>query len=402
MKILFYLPGITPAWFEDSVVALIRLAATAGAEVHVIVPPLWQGTGIGAEQLARHPDLHAIGWHILDDDDHPSYRTAPESPEALLELVQAIDPDYSFCRTADVTTPALFPGKVRYLMEAEFGPGMHGEIPRGARMMLDGPRFFDFGFMPALDEDRKEWLRERSQPLWTLFRAHDEGEAIGRDTYLEKVGLPANRRILALPLQYQGADNFFGQVHGSKVPVDRFVEEIAASLDPGSLLAVTVHPIDRRQGTSGAIDRIAAIDPERVRILDTPPEVYRGDSTGQLIRHSDGVILAESKAISLAAYFGKPILRLSHFATADWVRAYADLGSFQAALRSGAAASADPDALRLWHSYHYANNAFVARRMAGLGDLLDRVDRPLNPDRWGYGLRSYERQFREPRRPTAA
>lgn len=381
--ILFYLPAITANWFNDSVVHLIRAAARE-AEVHVVVPVAWNGTGITENELAKCLDLDSVNWVILDGDDHPSYRTGPDDPSDIIAFAHALDPDYVFCRSADVATPLAFPGKVVFLMEAEFAPSLPQSVPRGGRMMVTGPRFYDFGLMPALDARERDWLDTHSSTAWDALtaRATVHGD---RAAYLARVGLPADRPIIALPIQYQGADNLFGQMHGSQGEADLFVAAAAAGLDADCLIAVTVHPIDRRQRTFGAIDRIAGMDAERVRIIDYGGEDYQGEATERLIQHCDGLILAESKSVSLGAFYGKPMLRLTDFATAPWVNAYSDLPTFASALRGGTARVADPQSMRLWHAWHFANNAFVAAE-TDIAELLDRADRPSNPARWPRAL----------------
>ena len=49
-RVLFYLPVVTPWWFDNIVVHLIR-ALGETTEVHVMVPRLWRNTGLGFEQL---------------------------------------------------------------------------------------------------------------------------------------------------------------------------------------------------------------------------------------------------------------------------------------------------------------------------------------------------------------
>ncbi len=52
MKIMFYLPVVTPWWFVNIITPLIRSAAR-DAEVFVLVPPRWRNTGIGPDELAQ-------------------------------------------------------------------------------------------------------------------------------------------------------------------------------------------------------------------------------------------------------------------------------------------------------------------------------------------------------------
>ena len=72
-RIMFYLPVVTPWWFEYIVVHLIRVMARAH-ETHVLIPPLWHNTGLGEGQLHLIQDLDHVQWHLLDGPDHPLLR----------------------------------------------------------------------------------------------------------------------------------------------------------------------------------------------------------------------------------------------------------------------------------------------------------------------------------------
>ena len=50
MKVLFYLPVVTPFWFENMVEPLIRRMASS-AEVHILAPKFWRNTGIGENEV---------------------------------------------------------------------------------------------------------------------------------------------------------------------------------------------------------------------------------------------------------------------------------------------------------------------------------------------------------------
>ncbi|MDT8757909.1 CDP-glycerol glycerophosphotransferase family protein [Sphingomonas psychrotolerans] len=383
MRVLFYLPVITPYWFNDSVSHLIRSAAQQH-EVHVIVPPLWSGTGIGQAELQRCADLTEVHWHIIGSADHPSYRTRPEDPDALVAFVETIDPDYTICRSADVETPARFPGRIAYLMEAEFAPTLFGPVPIGGRLQITWPDFFAFGMMPSLSEAERTWLLEVTSARWReLGNATD---AADRQRALAELGIPPDRKIISLPLQCQRRDNFFGQVHGLQESPDAFVARIAAALGPDYLLAVSLHPIDLRDAIrTPALDRIAQMDPERVRIAAVAAESERGSVTDTLIRYADALVVAESKSIMIAALHGKPILRVSSHPTAPWVRAYDDPEAFAAALRDGSAAAPAPEDALVYYGYHYANNAFVAAETS-FEEVIARTDRPHDPGRWKRAL----------------
>ncbi|QAY76992.1 hypothetical protein [Sphingosinicella sp. BN140058] len=378
LRILFYLPAVTLSWFDDAIAPLIRVSA-AQAEVHVIVPVLWRGTGVTEAQLAPLADLPNVNWHILSGDDHPTYRISPGSVDELVAFVRQIDPDYVFCRSADVVTPQRFSGKVTFLMEGEFAPTLFGPVPKGGRIVVSGPDYFAFGSVPPLTDDQRSWLRDGADTAWSAFTSGFDAEAEhGR---LAAQGLPPGRPFVVFPLQYQGENNFFGRVHGNSLPADEQVAHLAAVLGDDYPLAITVHPMDVRQGTEAAIARIRAMDPRRVRIVDSSGERHRGETTELLIRHCAGLVVEESKSISIGALHGKPILRIARFETAEWVNAYREAAKFGDALRSGDAAAADPAEARLWYAYHYANNAFTPAE-TGLDGLLARVDRPHDPSRW--------------------
>src|SRR3546814_14142856 len=87
-------------------------------DVHVIVPSLWSGTGIGPDQIVPLLDQGDVNWHVLDSDRYRHIRTSAQEMPEILDLVSKIDADYTLCRSADITTPNLFPGTVRYIMEA--------------------------------------------------------------------------------------------------------------------------------------------------------------------------------------------------------------------------------------------------------------------------------------------
>ncbi|MHA6718819.1 hypothetical protein ACX40Y_05145 [Sphingomonas sp. RS6] len=382
MRVLFYLPVITPNWFNDAVNHLIRAAAREH-EVHVIVPVMWHGTGIGAPELQRCADLTEVRWHILNDPDHPSYRTRPDDPEALVAFVRELNPAYTICRSADVETPARFPGRVAYLMEGEYSPTLFAPLPIGGRLRIDWPDFFDFGEVPPLTPGQREWLREATGGEWF---AHAKRLTSDRATDLAALGLPDDRRLVAMPLQYQGSDNFFGRLHGEQAPPDEAVARVAEGLGEDFLLVVSLHPIDiRERNRVPGLERIAAMDPRRVRIATVREEQYRGALTETLIRHSDGLAVAESKSISIAALLEKPILRLSTHATAPWVRAYTDPAAFAVALREGRADAPSLDDALVWYGYHYANNAFVPVTTS-FDELIARIDRPHDPARWPRAL----------------
>ncbi|MGZ8348720.1 MAG: hypothetical protein ACXWU2_01725, partial [Allosphingosinicella sp.] len=237
MKVLFYLPVITPWWFDNIVARLIRLLADE-AEVHVMVPPLWRGTGIGPEQLCELADREDIFWHILDGDDHPQLRLSAASCPELLDLVHEIGPDITLCRSADLVTPRAFPGVVRHIMEGGFPPfPSQGEWV----VLRDDP--FDHGVMPVLHDRERAALLAAFDPAWQALRRQLPGHGVARDARRAAAGLPDGRAIIALPLEYEHEENFYAG-DGPFARGADLVWAIAETLGEDVLLAVTDHPLN--------------------------------------------------------------------------------------------------------------------------------------------------------------
>lgn len=397
MRILFYVPVVTRHWFDNRLVPLIRRAARE-AEVHVIAPIGWRDTGITDTMLHGCLDLPGVRWHLLDGADHRSYRTVPEDPEALIDFVRAIDPDYTFCRSADIATPQHFPGKVRFMMEADYPPLLGDDSPHAARIMLTGPDIYGHGEMPPLTEPQRARLRAHSAPLWDQFHAHHPGFEGDRAAYLAKAGLPADRPIIAVPLEHESATNFFAHLYWGSPSNEQFVAELVDLIDDDCILALTPHPLwvsqppEFQAGIIASLARLAEMDPDRIRVVATIGG--RRELTRWLTQHSDGMILRDSKTIATAAFYGKPFLRLSPFTTGDWMNAYSDAATLLSDIRSGVARGASLDDALIWFAFHHANNAFVPHEEdQTFQGLLDRVERPVNPDRWEANLRRHQRDF---------
>ena len=112
MQVLFYLPVVTPWWFERIVIPLME-KLTVDYEVHILAPIFWQGTGFGQDQYDLCEHLPHIKWHIVNDSDHRSMRTDAVQKEQIIEFVRALNPDFVLCRSADLEITKRFPGIVR-------------------------------------------------------------------------------------------------------------------------------------------------------------------------------------------------------------------------------------------------------------------------------------------------
>jgi hypothetical protein len=378
MKVAFYLPVVTPWWFDNVIGHLIRKLA-AVAEVHVLVPPLWSGTGIGPEQLAPFADVTGISWHILDDQGHPCLRTDPgEDPamrERLLALVEAIGPDHVLCRSADVETPRRFPGRIHHVMEGAAPP-----FPSADNWILFADAPFDHGCLSPLEPAVREALLSGFRPAWSAMKAET-------DLDLAPLPLPeaADRPVIGLPLEYEHEENFFGRHR-------RFAAGVETALDASreirgrAFLAVTNHPLNELHVDTRSLDSGIASMNGSARLLREP------DATHRLARGCDGMILENSKAIWLCGFHGTPILRRTAFRTGGWFNAYDDLDAFADAVERGEAARPDPEGARLAFAFHIAND-LVDPADPGLGgvDLIERLERRVDPARWEAGIERYGR-----------
>lgn len=372
MRILFYLPVVTPWWFANIVAPLIR-AATRGGEVHAMVPPLWRGTGLGADEIALAETISGVTWYLLDGPDHPRLRTCAIDEPELTALARAIDADVTLCRSADIVAPAAFPGAVRYIMEGAMPPL---RVP--AHWVVLAPTLFDHGIMPALAEADAAYLRAgavaacQHEPRGTT--------AAERAAAFDALGLSADATVIALPLEYEHPENFFGQhnVHADNVAL---VEHLAARLPAGMLIAATNHPLNEAHSDNRRLHAAVAALGDRVRLVAAP------DATALLARHADGMIVGNSKSYAGAAWAGTPLLRISRFETGGWLNAYADLDRFLADLRAGTARRAGDADARTWLGFHAANSLFdPADPALTAADIAGRATLAVDPARWRDGL----------------
>jgi hypothetical protein len=373
LRILFYLPVVTPWWFDNKIVPLVRKLA-AVAEVHVMVAPLWRNTGIGPAQLAPCADLQHVHWHVLDGDGHPSLRTPGPHPE-IVELVQSIDADFTICRSADTETPKSFPGRVTYIMEAAAPP-----VATSSKWIVFQPGLFDQGFLPELSDDERRRLDEELAPAWRNL--HET--LAGSDGELAE--LPSDRKVIALPLEYEHQENFFA-LHSLFPSNGDRVTTLVEAVDDDVFLAVTNHPLNERHIDNRPLHALMKSLSGRATLVN---DSESGRATERLARQCDGMVVGNSKCFALAAFFGTPMLRQSSFRTAPWLNAHQDLAGFVEAVRSGECRGADEADARIWFAFHIANNIFdPADPDVDAEEIIDRLETPVDPARWDTGLRRF-------------
>ncbi|OBX18604.1 hypothetical protein A9995_11655 [Erythrobacter sp. QSSC1-22B] len=376
MKILFYLPVITPWWFDHIVEPIIRCMASSH-EVHVLVPVPWRGTGIGNRELAACADLPQIAWHIADDENHPTMRTDAVERAGIVEFVRNLAPDYVLSRSADCNTVREFPGVVRYMAEGGASPL---SFPPSWIVLQEQP--FDHGLLPDLGTAEWAELDRLIAPVWNSLACLAEPSREMRNTFQKWAALPTDRPILALPLEYEHQENFFTKHRIGAVPNHRLIAELAASIDDSFFLAITNHPLNEQHVDNSALEAEVALHGSRMKLLP------RTDPTGQnttmlLARDADGMMVGDSKVYSAAAFFGTPMLRRSRFKTGEWLNAYADLASFLPAVAQGSAIAADRGDARRWFAFHIANSLLDPNDPdLSAAALLGRLDNPVDPARW--------------------
>lgn len=383
LRVLFYLPVVTPWWFENIVIHLIKKLGRAH-EVYVMVPPLWQGTGIGPDQVPLIQDLAHVHWHVLDGPDHPVLRSDASQQADLFALVNMIAPDITLCRSADIQTPAQFPGTVRYIMEAAAPP--YETQPQWVWL---APTLFDAGLLPQLTATQNSQLDAFAEQIWPAARMTIESVP-ARTDFLRKANLPEAKSIIGLTLEYQHEENFFLQHH----PYPSNAAMIAAILDQLNdrhVLAVTNHPLNELYSDNSAIEQAVADSGGRA-ILIRSGEVA-GQATLSLAKHADGMIVANSKSWSVCAALGSPMLRLSEFASGDWLNAYDNMPEFLADIAAGKARNPDPIMARRFFAFHFANNAFdPAAPALSAAEITDRALNSIAPERWADSIARFTAQ----------
>lgn len=383
MRILFYLPVATPLWFERVVGPMLR-ALRGHAELHVLAPTLWRNTGISQQQLAQFADLADVHWHIVDAPGHESLRDAPEDPDGLAAFVEALAPDHVLCRAAETETAARFPARVRYIMEAGCPPFA---LDPWALVLHDMP--FEHGAIPALDSDDRAALDAAFAPRWEAAHerfAHQRPFDLPRAEALALLGVPDDRPLIAVPLEYDHEENFFPIQH--RFPANRdWVTHLLDHVPDSFTLAFTNHPLNVAHGRDAALRE--ALRPYGARLHIASASEPGVNATNLLARHCDGMIVQNSKSYSAGAFFGKPMLRLSRQPSAAWLRMYEDLDDFLDALAAGRAVAADAADARSWFAWRIAGESFDAATIGGI-ELLDRLHTPVSPARWAAGLARFD------------
>lgn len=379
MRILFYLP-LARGWMFDNVIEPMIAKLSSVADVHVFLPSAWieKHSAAATEATAWRRDVE---WHPLDPNggDPDALDMDGPSPE-ILASVRAIAPDHCLCRSANASLPQRLPGTVRYIMEASAPPFWLSK-----HWISLEPQIFDHGMMPDLPAGDRAALTDLIAGSWARMERSLPSDSAWRARH----GLPADRKIALLPLEYDHPNNLFG-VHRSVRPNSRMVAELADRVPAPLFLAITDHPLNERFVDNRAL--VATLDARRhiARLLTQAPGT--GGITTYLAQHADGMIVGDSKSFAAAAFFGTPLMRVSKFATGPWLHAYSDLARFAEDLARGRGVAPRREQAMLWFAFYLANQVFAPSDSDLSGaELRTRLERPVDPERWSAGFARVQR-----------
>jgi hypothetical protein len=363
VKILFYLPAVTPWWLDNIVGPMLRVLSgdRARVELHVVAAKLWRNTGVTLESYLGLADLSDIRWHIVEHEAE-AFRFAGAQVPGLAETIAAIDPDLTLARSADLALAQWMPGTVRYIMEGAAPP-----FDTDPRWIVLDEVPFRHGHIPDAATDLADACAAQLAPAWAAAERR-----LGAPTR-ESLGLPADRPIVAVPLNYEHDENLFLTHAAAPRGVD-LVARLLAALPDEIVLAVSDHPLNRLHVDRSEIDALVGRHAHRARLFPTP-----GD-TNMLAQISDAMVIDLSKSWAIAAFFGTPMLDLGTRAHADWLHAVPGVAALADTLAGGErAAPAQADARR-WFGWHLGGRIADAAALP-LERLLRCVaDRPTEGD----------------------
>ncbi|NBC36188.1 hypothetical protein GTZ99_06405 [Novosphingobium sp. FSY-8] len=352
MRILFYLPAITPWWFEHIITPMLRMMARSEQveAIHLMVAPQWRNTGVTGAQLEPLLPLHKLNWHIVDHDPPALFRRNAAAIPGLMDTVAQIAPDLTLARSADFTTPAGFPGLVRHITEGALPPF----VTDPAWIVLDELPF-RHGHMPATARKQADLAREG---FATLAQAAERTRPT-RKAARATLNLPTDRPVIAVPLMYEHAENFY-LAHAAHPDSVALLNDLADQTPPDALLAISDHPLNILHVNRHALLRHIEAHPARMRLIRHP------DATRLLVCAADAVVADLSKSWALAAWAGTPILSVAApERMAPWLNATPLAPGMTLAGMRGC----DPAMLRRYQAWHLA--ARVLRPAAcDLGQVL--------------------------------
>jgi len=381
MKILFYLPVITLWWFDKIITPMLRnLAGDAEvSELHLMVAQPWRNTGLHDHDLILLAGMAKLQVHWVDqawgENAAQDFRLDASAVPGLLDRIAAINPDLTLARSADVATPRSFPGRVRFITEGGAPPYRTDQ-----RWIVLDEEPFRIGLLPGQAHAMAAQCIAFADTLPVPQRSVDDARA--------RLLLPDDRPVLAVPLHYEHDENFY-LCHAAFPDGMAQIQALLDHTDPDVLLAVTDHPLNRLHVDRSALKAALAELPERIVLSD------QDDATPLLTACADAVVTDLSKAWSLAAFNGTPIVHMGRQPLAPWLHAVPDLAELQHAGPWQDLPVADPASVKLWFGWHLGAR-LLDPRFVTLPALLRRFDdRPEDED-FQRNLAALERQAMVP------
>jgi hypothetical protein len=371
MRILFYLP-LARRWMLENVLEPLIAKLSSVAEVHVMIPTLWikrGSTNTGLQAIASHRN---VTWHPIEVGcgDLNAIDLNGPTPE-IRDIASEIAPDYCLCRSANPSLSQHFPGQLRYIMEAGAPPF---RLP--PHWVSFQPQIFDHGLIPKLSPSQRDALLALITPCWQKLETAQPQDP----SWLLRYKLPAHRKIIALPLEYDHPENLFG-IHRSIRPNSALVAQLLNRIDPSLFVAATDHPLNIQFVDQRQLRATFSVYRDKACLLSPP--VKGSDTTSIVTQLADGMIVGDSKSFAIAAFYGKPLLRISKFASGHWLRAYDDLGKFTADLAAECAMAPAREDAMLWFAHYLAAQVFAPSDANVTSiELLERITGDAGPDRW--------------------
>lgn len=376
MKILFYLPSVTP-WWLDNVINPVILELKKYFSVSVIVPYFHNGTGVIKDHCATMDQNPDVDWHIIDQQSYPSLRTPVGHSEEIIRLVNSIGADFTLCRTVDTSTPQFFVGRVSYIMEVGYPP-----LRYPFACSISNEPLFAIGCMPRLDGSTIAELRSLLEQPWLQMRENFSrlNTLVPRASYLERYGLPADKVIIAVPLEYEHVENDFLQYRPYRNNIS-LINFLLGQFDERFFFAITNHPLNILYSDQTAIQKLVEAQPHRAKLIDSP-KIDLG-ATDILFNYCDGVIVENSKSIYSALFSSKPILRLSNGYNSPVTNIYTDINLFTESVAGNRANVIKEDDARLIFSYQVANSMIAMATLSWTRDeALARLQGSFHPETW--------------------
>lgn len=375
-RIVFYLPVVTPWWLENVILPVIK-KLEADWDIHVIVPNYWHGTGLPEGWEGKLAAMTNAAWHPLVGERYKKLRTVDSLDHDVISKINGLQPKFTVCRAANISLGKYLPGTVRYIMEASLPP-----LALPLSFVFTDHGILDQALIPELNAKERDLFRAFAQPLLDMRM-----KVLGRATVSEarcfveeSLELPTDRKLLILALEYAHEENFFAQ-HSQFGSGVHFLASMLSSFSDEFYFVVLDHPLNDLYVDRAALRSFVSANEHKCKLFSR--DIEGAPTVEMLFQACDGLIVENSKIISLASYLGKPVLRFTSFQTGRWIGAYSNVASFAEAVSKGVASSASEGCASEWFGYHILNSV-ISLEQADLTsqDILHRLYSLHSPHCW--------------------